>query len=173
MDEVKRHILENLAEEEDPKDRHMDMILDFCAACGYTRAEVLGATMLPWTEALTDWGWRLVSQRPWQIAITGLTIGLESQPPAIYPPLVASFPKHYGWSLDDPAVRFFAGHIEADTTHSARGFQIAQKYCDTPELQTAAIAVVTAASQKRWNHMNGLYWYTLYGRVDDSPVEKA
>ena len=115
----------------------------------------------------------MVYQRPWQIAITGLTIGLESQPPEIYPPLVASFPKHYGWSLDNPAVRFFAGHIEADTTHSARGFQIAEKYCDTPELQAAAVAAVAAASQKRWNHMNGLYWYTLYGRVDDTPVDEA
>ena len=69
------------------------------------------------------------------LTITGLAIGLESQPPAIYPPLVASFPKHYGWSLDDPAVRFFAGHVEADTVHSARGFKIAEKYCDTPELK--------------------------------------
>jgi hypothetical protein len=70
--------------------------------------------LLPWTEALVDWGWRVVSQRPWQIALTGLTIGLESQPPEIYPPLVASFPKHYGWALEDKAIRFFAGHIEAD-----------------------------------------------------------
>jgi len=173
VDEVKRHILENLSEEEDPRDRHMDMILDFCAACGYTRAEVLGATMLPWTEALTDWGWRLVSQRPWQIAITGLTIGLESQPPEIYPPLVASFPKHYGWSLDDPAVRFFAGHVEADIVHSARGFKVAETYCDTPELQAAAVTAVAAASKKRWNHMNGLYWYTLYGRTDDTPTDEV
>jgi pyrroloquinoline quinone (PQQ) biosynthesis protein C len=53
-----------------------------------------------------------------------LIIGLESQPPEIYPPLVASFPKHYGWSLNDPAVRFFAGHVEADTVHGARGFKL-------------------------------------------------
>jgi pyrroloquinoline-quinone synthase len=171
--EVKHHILENLSEEEDPRDRHMDMILDFCAACGYTREEVLGATMLPWTEALTDWGWRVVTQRPWQVALTALIIGLESQPPEIYPPLVASFPQHYGWSLDDPAVRFFAGHVEADTVHGARGFKMAEKYCDTPELQAAAVAAVAAASHKRWQHMNGLYWYTLYGRTDDTPQGEA
>jgi pyrroloquinoline-quinone synthase len=169
--EVKHALLENLLEEEDPRDRHMDMILDFCQACCYTREEVINAPMLPWTEALTDWGWRLVSQRPWQVSITGLTIGLESQPPEIYPPLVASFPKHYGWRLEDPAVRFFAGHVEADTTHSARGFQIAEKYCDTPALQAQAVTAVATASKKRWNHMNGIYWYALYGREDDTPQD--
>ena len=118
-------------------------------------------------------GWRVVTQRPWQVALTALIIGLESQPPEIYPPLVASFPKHYGWSLNDPAVRFFAGHVEADTVHGARGFKIAEKYCDAPELQAAAVAAVAAASHKRWQHMNGLYWYTLYGRTDDTPTDEG
>jgi hypothetical protein len=63
----------------------MDMIPDFCAACGYTREEVLGATMLPWTEALTDWGWRVVSQRPWQIALTALTLGSNRNRPRSIP----------------------------------------------------------------------------------------
>jgi pyrroloquinoline-quinone synthase len=172
VDEVKQQILSNLTEEEDPRDRHMTMILDFCNACGYNSAEVASMALLPWTEALVDWGWRVVSQRPWQIALTGLTIGLESQPPEIYPPLVASFPKHYGWALEDKAIRFFAGHIEADTMHSARGFSMAEKYCNTPELQAEAVSTVAAAAQKRWHHMNGIYWYALYGRVDDTPTEE-
>lgn len=173
VDEVRVHILDNLSEEEDPKDRHMDMILDFCHACGYTPDAVRGATMLPWTEALVDWGWRLVYQRPWQVAITGLTIGLESQPPDIYRRITGSLATHYGWSADDKAIRFFAGHIEADTVHSHRGFQIAEKYCDTPALQAEALQAVAAAAQKRWNHMNGIYWYTLYGRTDDTPTDET
>ncbi|GIX49191.1 MAG: hypothetical protein KatS3mg131_3402 [Candidatus Tectimicrobiota bacterium] len=173
VDAVKQDLLRNLAEEEDPQDRHMDMILDFCRACGYSEEEVRTAPLLPWTEALTDWGWRLVYQQPWPVALTGLTIGLESQPPDIFPPLVESFPKYYGWAPDDPAVRFFAGHIAADTVHSARGFQIAAQYCDTPALQQAAVAAVAAASKKRWQHMNGVYWYALYGRQDDTPPEEG
>lgn len=80
---------------------------------------------------------------------------------------------HYGWSAGDEAIRFFAGHIEADTVHSARGFQIAETYCDTPVLQAEALGVVAMASKKRWNHMNGIYWYTLYGREDDTPADEA
>lgn len=171
VDEVKRRVLENLSEEEDPRDRHMEMIFDFCAACGYTRANVLNAPVLPWTEALTDWGWRLVSQRPWPIALSALTIGLESQPPGIFPPLVKSFSKYYGWESDAHAIRYFARHITADTVHGGRGFEIAEKYCDTPELQKEAIDAVAAAAQKRWNHMNGIYWYALQGRLNDTPEE--
>jgi len=70
-------------------------------------------------------------------------------------------------------VRFFAGHVEADAVHGARGFKMAEKYCDTPELQAAAVAAVAAASHKRWQHMNGLYWSTLYGRTDDTPTEEG
>jgi pyrroloquinoline-quinone synthase len=173
VDEVRVQILENLMEEEDPKDRHMNMIVDFCEACGYTPTEVKNAPVLPWTEALTDWGWRLVYQQPWEVALTGLTIGLESQPPDIYRLIVGSLSMHYGWNTHDKAIRFFAGHIEADTVHSARGFHIAEVYCNTPQLQNAAIAAVAAASQKRWRHMNGIYWYTLYGRTDDTPTDKT
>jgi pyrroloquinoline-quinone synthase len=173
VDEVKQQILENLREEEDPDDRHMDMILDFCQACGYPAEAVKTASLLPGTESLINWGWRLVYQRPWQVALTGLTIGLESQPPDIYRRIVDSLTSHYGWAPDDKAIRFFGGHIEADTVHSARGFQIAETHCDTEALQREALAVVAAASKKRWQHMNGLYWYTLYGREDDTPTEEA
>jgi len=169
-DEVRFQILDNLREEEDPENRHMDMILDFSKACGYSPEEVKAATMLPTTEALTDWGWRLVYQKPWQVAITALIIGLESQPPDIYRRITDSFTTHYGWSENDNEIRFFAGHIEADTVHSSRGFQIAEKYCNTPDLQTDALEAITSASKKRWNHMNGIYWYTIYGRTDNTPT---
>jgi pyrroloquinoline-quinone synthase len=170
VDAVRQQILANLIEEEDPKDRHMDMILDFSQACGYSRDEVQNPVMLPGTEALTDWGWRVVYQRPWQVALSALTIGLESQPPDIYRRITSSFTTHYGWDTDDPAIRFFAGHIEADTVHSHRGFQIAEQYCNTPALQEETVALVAAGARKRWLHMNGIYWYTLYGRIDDTPT---
>jgi hypothetical protein len=50
---------------------------------------------------------------------------------------------------------------------------MAEKYCDTPELQSAEVSAVATASRKRWQHMNGLYWYTLYGRTDDTPPEEG
>ena len=61
------------------------------------------------------------------------------------------------------------GHVEADEIHSARGYQIAEKYCNTPELREAALEAVRVAAQKRWNHMNGIYWFAVHGKEDDTP----
>src|ERR1041385_3318968 len=69
--EVKESILDNLKEEEDPADRHLVMLVDYATACGVSRDEVYKARILPWTQALKDWGWRLVYQSPWQVSCAG------------------------------------------------------------------------------------------------------
>jgi pyrroloquinoline-quinone synthase len=167
--EVKDSILDNLKEEEDPADRHLEMLIDYAKACGLKRSDVINARVLPWTQALKDWGWRFIYQNPWQVSCAALMIGLESQPPHIYTRVVPSLHKNYGWNPDDREIRFFRGHIAADEIHSARGFKMTNKYCNTPELQQAAIEGVRAAAQKRWNHMNGLYWFAVHGKEDDTP----
>jgi pyrroloquinoline quinone (PQQ) biosynthesis protein C len=69
-------------------------------------------------------------------------------------------------------VRFFAEHIKADTIHGARGLAIVEKYCDTPELQQAAVTQVKQAAIMRWRHMNGICWNALHGRLDDTPAKE-
>lgn len=167
--DVKDSILDNLKEEEDPADRHLEMLVDYAKACGLKRNEVVNAQVLPWTEALKDWGWRFIYQNPWPVSCAALMIGLESQPPQIYARVVPSLHNNYGWDPADKKIRFFRGHIAADEIHSARGFQMTAKYCNTPELRRAAIEGVRAAARKRWNHMNGLYWFSVYGKTDDTP----
>lgn len=169
MRDVKRHLLTNLAEEEDPEDRHIDMLLDYAGACGVSRDAMLKSKVLPWTQALRDWGWRVAYQAPWQVALAGFLIGLESQPPDIYRRIVPAFARHYGWPEGSREVRFFATHIGADMVHSQRGFEVVETYCDTEALRGEAIRLVRTASGKRWNHMNGIYWYALHGREDDTP----
>lgn len=167
--DVKDSILDNLKEEEDPEDRHLEMLIDYAKACGLKRSDVINARVLPWTEALKDWGWRFIYQNPWPVSCAALMIGLESQPPQIYTRVVPSLHNNYGWDPGDPKIRFFRGHIAADEIHSARGFQMTAKYCNTPELRRAAIEGVRTAARKRWNHMNGLYRFAVYGKSDDTP----
>jgi pyrroloquinoline-quinone synthase len=169
--DVKEFLLENFTEEEDPANRHIDMLFDFAAACGTMRDQFLATPLLPNTQALTDWGWRQVYEKPWQVAIAGMFIGLESQPPDIYQRLVPAFTHHYGWPDGAHEVRFFAEHIAADTMHGARGFAIVEKYCDTSDLQQQAVGQVKQAAMMRWRHMNGIYWKALHDRFDDTPPE--
>jgi pyrroloquinoline-quinone synthase len=167
--EVKEFMLENFTEEEDPDNRHIDMLFDFAAACGMPKAAFLATPILPNTQALTDWGWRQVYEKPWQVSVAGMFIGLESQPPDIYSRIVPALAKHYGWPEGAREVRFFAEHIAADTLHGARGLGIVEKYCEAPDIQQQAVAQVKQAAIMRWRHMNGIYWNALDGRVDDTP----
>ncbi|MEK7782924.1 MAG: iron-containing redox enzyme family protein, partial [Candidatus Binatota bacterium] len=77
--DVKTYLFENLGDEENPEDRHLDMLTDYVVACGLKREGVEQAAVLAATEALQNWGWRMVYQQPWQAALAGMFIGLESQ----------------------------------------------------------------------------------------------
>src|SRR5437879_3769536 len=76
--DVKAYLYENLGDEENPEDRHLDMLKDYVAATGSSRDSVEDSVVLPGTEALQNWGWRLVYQTSWQAALAGMFIGLES-----------------------------------------------------------------------------------------------
>ena len=168
--DVKGYLLENLGDEEDPEDRHMDMLADYVVASGLKRDSVEKAVVLPGTEALQNWGWRMVYQKPWQAALAGMFIGLESQFVDICKKLVPALHKHYGYRPGAREIRFFEEHIGADEIHAGKGFAIVEKYCNTAELQDLALKTMEEATIRRWRYMNGVYWYALDGKEDDTPT---
>ena len=167
--DVKIYLFENLGDEENPKDRHLDMLRDYVVASGLKRDSVERSAVLPGTEGLQNWGWRMVYQKPWQAALAGMFIGLESQFLDICKKLVPALHKHYGYKPGAREIRFFEEHIGADEIHASKGFAIVEKYCTTPELQELALRTVEEATVRRWRYMNGVYWFALHGREDDTP----
>jgi pyrroloquinoline-quinone synthase len=145
------------------------MLKDYVAACGVDRDSVETSIVLPGTDALQCWGWRMVYQQPWPAALAGMLIGLESQFLDICKKLVPALHQHYGFKPRDRDIRFFEEHIYADEVHGSRGFEMVQKYCDTPELQKLALKMVEEATIRRWRYMNSIYWYVLHGKLDDTP----
>ncbi len=168
--DVKAYLFENLGDEENPKDRHLDMLTDYVIACGLKRESVEETVILSGTEGLQNWGWRMVYQRPWQVALAGMFIGLESQFLDICKKIVPALEKHYGHSLGAREIRFFEEHILADEIHGAKGFMIVEKYCTTAELQQQALKAVEEATIRRWRYMNSIYWFALHGKEDDTPT---
>jgi len=168
--DVKAYLLENLGDEENPDDRHLDMLKDYVAASGVDRESVESSIVLSGTDALQSWGWRMVYQQPWQAAVAGMFIGLESQFLDICRKLVPALHKHYGYQPRAREIRFFEEHIHADEIHGAKGFAIVEKYCDTPELKALALKAVEDATIRRWRYMNSVYWYALHGKEDDTPT---
>lgn len=166
--DVKGYLFENLGDEEDPNDRHLDMLKDYVAACGVARESVDNSIVLAGTDGLQNWGWRMVYQKPWQAALAGMLIGLESQFLDICKKIVPALHKHYGYAPRAREIRFFEEHIYADEIHGSKGFAIVEKYCRTSELQSLALRMVEEAAVHRWRYMNGVYGYALHGREDDT-----
>jgi pyrroloquinoline quinone (PQQ) biosynthesis protein C len=168
--DVKAYLFENLADEENPGDRHLDMLKDYVAAAGSNPDRMDESPVLSGTEALQNWGWRLVYQKPWQAALAAMFIGLESQFLDICKKIVPALHAHYGFLPGAREIRFFVEHIRADEVHGAKGFAIVEKYCTTPELRALALKAVEEATLRRWRYMNSIYWYALYGKEDDTPA---
>jgi len=171
--DVKVYLFENLGDEENPDDRHLDMLKDYVAATGLPRDSVETAPILAGTEELQNWGWRMVYQKPWQAAVAGMFVGLESQFLDICKKIVPALHRHYGYQAGAREIRFFEEHIHADEIHGSKGFAIVERYCDTPDLQALAIKTVEEATIHRWRYMNSIYWYALHGKEDDTPVIRA
>jgi len=171
--DVKTYLFENLGDEENPDDRHLDMLKDYVAACGVSRDGVEGSIVLAGTDALQNWGWRLVYQSPWQAAVAGMFIGLESQFLGICQKIVPALHRYYGYKPGAKEIRFFEEHIQADAIHGSKGFAIVEKYCNTPELQSLALRTIEEATIRRWRYMNDIYWYALHGKADDTPTLPA
>ena len=140
--DAKTFLFENLGDEENPDDRHLDMIKDYVAVSGMRRDSLDGYPVLASTEALQNWGWRVVYQRSWQAALAAMFVGLESQFLGICQRVVPALHEHYGYAPGAREIRFFAEHIEADALHGSKGLALVQKYCDTPELKQQAIEAV-------------------------------
>lgn len=79
--DVREKFQQAIAEETDPKDPHIAILLRFGQAMGRDPEAVKRSKPLPTTQALLDWVWILTRQRSIVEAIAGLNIGLESQPP--------------------------------------------------------------------------------------------
>ncbi|MBI3513026.1 MAG: iron-containing redox enzyme family protein [Proteobacteria bacterium] len=163
--DVQQFLLENIAEEEGMVGngdfapvRHCDLLLDFAAACGKSRDEIMNAQingeLLPETLGLQSWCYRQ-AQRPFVEALAGLLVGLESQVPAIYAKTTPPLLEKYGFTDDE--VTFFRLHIVADAEHGERGFEIVEKYATDPETQATCVRLVKEATMMRRLYLDGLY----------------
>ena len=105
--DVKNYLYENLGDEENPDDRHLDMLKDYVAASGVDRNSVEGSIVLGGTEQLQNWGWMMVYRKPWPVAAAGLFIGLESQFLDICKKIVPALHQHYGYQGSRPGHPLF------------------------------------------------------------------
>jgi len=152
--------LENLAEEEDPRDMHNQQLLDFIGACGLDPVEAAKSDPLPTTKALRDWLQLLCEKRTWQEAVAGFHIGMESQFNTICARWAPVLREHYGF--DEHERRFFDTHIGADAEHGRRAREVVAKYTP-PELRPKVLQAIWEGTEKRWGYFDGVYIKNVLG----------
>lgn len=178
-DELRRLHLENLAEEEgliagDGEGRHAirhtDLIVRFCKAAGLTEDEVLKTEQLPAWRARTYFYITTMRDQPPGVVVAMQSTS-EGQEPGIHKECtIPGLIKHHGFKEDSPEIEFFTEHLVADTEHSGRQLALAERLCNTPELQARALEVCETLLKTRWASFNDLYRTAVLGHRDPMPA---
>ena len=147
--DARNFYLENLNEEEDPNERHVDKLAKFGNALGMTVEESRNAPDLPTTAALKDYILNTALTRGTLHATAVIIVGLESQVPQLYEPIVPALRDIYGFNDDE--IEFWGGQALALTqslrTSWLRAHPIGRadverviRHLDTPAQPTPDIA---------------------------------
>lgn len=147
-------LLQNMWEEE-MGTPHTELLIRFGEACGWSRDRILSQKALPTTRGLRYWCETLAKSHDFVGASAALIVGLESQTPGIYTRQLPPLRETYGFTEDETI--FFEIHIASDAVHGERGYQIVERYADTPEEQQRCLELVHEATEMRWMYMDGLY----------------
>jgi pyrroloquinoline quinone (PQQ) biosynthesis protein C len=177
-EDVRRMILENLAEEEGlkaiPREGHVphdhtELIFRFCKAAGFSEGDVRAMKMTPawWGRSLHYY--QTVLQEPIGVVLA-MQSTQEGQQPALNSEVVLpAFAQHYGYPAGSPAIEFFTEHAEADVEHSQRQAALCARYLDTDAVRSRALEVAEEACMLRWASITELYRRDYLGETDILP----
>jgi pyrroloquinoline-quinone synthase len=178
VDDVRKAIAENIAEEEGvkaiPKEGHVphdhsELIFRFCKAAGIPEAEVRAMKFTPaW------WGRALHYHRTHIYEPLGVVLAMqatqEGQQPALNKEIVLpAFEEHYGFKRGAREIEFFTEHAEADIEHSRRQAELCAKYLLSDEDKARALVVAEEACMLRWSSVSDLYRREYLGEKEILP----
>ena len=145
--EVRRHILANLMDEEAGEPNHPELWLRFAESLGLNREDVKRAEAWPATRALIDGFRECCGERGTGVGLAAL-YAYESQIPAVSEKKIDGLREFYGFT-DPEGYRYFTVHIEADREHAAvEAAQMAQVFDEGER---------GAALEAAGNVLDGLY----------------
>jgi hypothetical protein len=153
-------LLENWSEETDPGRSHLDIVLRFAEANGANLAEVKAGRGLPTTEAWVAWQLYTAKEKSWVAGVSAL-VGTETQSPMLYSKLLPALREIYKFPED--VIEHFWLHVDADTEHGDRSFEMLERHCTTQDLREEALYYVRESARRRWFHFDGIYLHYELG----------
>ena len=146
--------VENLEEETDPENPHLDLVIRFAEACGVPREQLDKGRGLPTTEMWTLWELDITRNQPWYAGVAGVHISSEAQEPRLFSKILPALRETYKYSEHD--LEYWWLHAEADVEHGGRARDILAKLCDTPEKQEMAIHYAREGARLKYMFWDGI-----------------
>ena len=151
--QVRRHILANLIDEEAGNPNHPELWLRFAESTGLNRSEVSNAELWPETENLVGTFRRICREGSVAQGIAAL-YAYESQIPKVAESKIEGLQNFYGMNTPD-ALDYFRVHIEADREHSRVERELLESNLNTEDSEGVTQAV-EAVLDSLWNLLSGV-----------------
>jgi len=147
--EVRKILVENLADEEIHGTDHPALWMQFANGLGASREMVLNDTPLPETKAMVD-TFHDLAQRDWRDGLCAL-YAYECQVPDVSASKIAGLKEFYGIH-DERTLEFFTAHQIYDVEHSKQVADLIEKYVDPERAEHAT----REAAMALWGFLDGM-----------------
>jgi pyrroloquinoline-quinone synthase len=150
---IRRHILNNLVEEEGGSPNHPELWMTFAERLGLTREQVETAELWPETRIFIE-GFRKICREAGTPAGLSALYAYESQIPAVSESKIQGLRQFYGF--DNPeGYRYFSVHIEADQEHSRVERQLLTR-CVAPQNRESCFRAVDEVLKRLWSLLSAV-----------------
>jgi len=146
--ETRQLLLENLIDEERGRDNHPELWLQFAAALGLTREEVLDAPPMPATTALIDTFTHLSRDLPVAAGLAALYV-YETQVAEVATAKIDGLERFYGIN-DSAGVEFFTTHRDTDPYHAQAVAQLIERHHTDSDDAAAPLDAARTALKAVW-----------------------
>lgn len=150
---TRRHLLQNLIDEEAGEPNHPQLWRNFAASLGVTSLELDRAETWPETAQLIARFRQICSEGELSEGLAAL-YAYESQIPAVSESKIDGLVRHYHFT-DPETYRYFTVHIEADKEHAAIERKLLAENI-RPENQERVTAAVERALGALWDLLSGV-----------------
>jgi pyrroloquinoline-quinone synthase len=128
--------------------------LELAVACGLTRQEVFDERhVLPGVRFAVDAYVTLARTAPWPVAIASSLTELFA--PDLMAQRLAAFPKFYPW-VADSGLAYFRDRVTRARSDSEEGLKITIEYCNTRQLQDAAVRALGTKCDILWTMLDAM-----------------
>ena len=153
--------MDNYLEENDDNRPHLDIVLRFAEANGADISAVRKGRGLPTTESWVRFLTDAAKEPSWIAGVAAINIGTESQSPMLYGKVLPALRNIY--KFKEPEIEHFWLHVDADTEHGGRAFDVLERYCTSKELKELTLHWAYESARMRWFYFDGIHMHYEMG----------